>query len=405
MMLALAACQAPQPDGSQYLPAPKLETSTGTVQFNHEGGSSTVTVQTKSTLSVSTQQSWITCSASGSLIDVKAVANENLETRYGYISITDGTLSNEIQVVQFGISSIYFWELGYDIPYQGGTLELPFPATDETVKVSVDVDWISVEVYETSLTLTIATNPEKEAREGILVWSAGEDTRTTLIEQAGNPGGGSGDDEPEPGTVIFSEDFENIDTLEDWMLFDADGDGYYWEYDNGSTVAAHSGTGKILSQSYDNDEGALTPDNWVITSGIKLAASDNYLSFWLCPQDASYPKEHYAAYVTDQDIPESASAATLEGLFTELVEGTLTMGYTTSSIDLQAAGSWENIVVKIPDSFGGKTIHLAFRHFDCSDWFYINLDDVSITKGEPSASSLNFAPATVTSPTNYVLRK
>lgn len=183
---------------------------------------------------------------------------------------------------------------------------------------------------------------------------------------------------------FFKEDFEDPTTLSGWSLFDADGDGHNWDYDNGENLAAHSGTGKLYSKSYDNDEGALTPDNWVFTPGIQLAAADNYLSFWVCPQDASYAQEHYAAYVTTTAPDEIES---LEAECTKIAEGTLTKGYSTSAVAPMAAGTWEHVVAKIPDSFNGKKVYLAVRHFNCTDWFYINLDDVAVSVGKPATTA------------------
>ena len=194
-----------------------------------------------------------------------------------------------------------------------------------------------------------------------------------------------------------------MDKLADWVQYDVDGDGFYWNYNNGTNLAAHSGNGKLFSQSYDSETQApLTPDNWVFTPGIKLASSDNYVSFWVVPQDGAYPKEHYAVYVTTTD-PQNASV--LDNC-TLVLEGTLTQGYQTSSVSPSASGTWENPVAKIPDAFNGQTVYIAFRHFNCTDWFYINLDDVLVTKGEPSAStaSLFCAPSAV-DPTYFITRK
>ena len=402
--LALFACQPQQPDGSRYAPAPKLPVSTGTVEFECDGGRAFVGVTSQEAVEATSNREWLTVTPGTYGINLSAVANETIETRYAVVTVKSGDLSASVQVIQFGINTKYFWKEEYSFPYAGGSLELLYK-TDATVKIIIEgSEWIEAIPDNGVLTINVAQNPTREEREGSITYEAGEDIRSFVIKQAKNPSGsgGGGGDDPE-GPVLFSEDFEDINTLAEWMLLDMDGDGYYWGYDANENFAAHSGTGKLVSQSYDNDEGPLTPDNWVFTSSIRLASSDNYLSFWLCPQDASYAQEHYAAYVTETN-PETMTDPVSE--CTKLVEGTLTKGYTTSALVApSASGNWENIVVKLPEAFNGKNVYIAFRHFDCTDWFYINLDDVLVTKGEPEASSVSAFAAPAGAPVSTYLKR
>ena len=202
-------------------------------------------------------------------------------------------------------------------------------------------------------------------------------------------------------TLPYYEDFEsynNESIREDWTFIDADGDGYEWELvlDTEGTIGCHSGTATLASASYVNNYGALQPDNWVFTPPIKLDEADNVLDFWLVPQDGSWPAEHYAAYISTSISTENCM---------RLVEGSLTEGqsyiYTKpsqtscSNYKPMAVGNYEHIIVDIPDDFNGEVVYFAFRHFDCTDFFRMNLDDVSVS----SASSP--APAPAPSPTFY----
>lgn len=402
--LTFFACQPQQPDGSQYAPAPKLPVSTGTVQFESDGGRAYVGVTTQETIEAFSNREWATVTVGTYGINISTTQNEDIETRYAVVTVRGGELLATVQVVQYGYNSKYIWDEEYDFPYAGGTLQLLYK-TDATVKITVEgSEWIEAVPDNGVLTITVAQNPTKEERAGFVTYEAGEDVRSFIVMQAKNPsgGGGGGGDDPE-GPVLFSEDFEDINTLAEWMLLDADGDGYNWIYDGGANLAAHSGTGKLYSQSYDNDKpGPLTPDNWVFTPGIRLASSDNYLSFWVCPQDGAYPQEHYAAYVTETN-PMSITNPVAE--CTKMVEGTLTKGYTPASVGPMASGEWENVLVKIPDTFNGKTVYIAVRHFDCTDMFYINLDDLMVTKGEPNTSSASVFAAPANAPVSSYLRR
>ena len=403
-VLALASCQVQQPDGSQYLPAPELETSTGTLQFDCNGGNNFFSVTTKDAVTATANVDWLTLTVSGTRVDLDVQKNGSIESRYAVVTVSAGAYKRSVQVFQFGVNTRTLWEDNYDVPYTASVLDLEFMPTDETIRLQIDgMSWEKPTLGESTLSLAIDQNPDKEERVATVTFTAGEEVRSFTITQALNPkgsgGGGGGGDVPD-GTVLFSEVFEDINTLAELMLLDLDGDGNKWGYDNGSSLAAHSGVGKLFSASYDNDSGPLTPDNWVFTPGISLASSNNYLSFWVVPQDGSYAQEHYGVYVT------TTSPDNLQNIYDcqLILEGTLTKANQTASVTPSAVGTWENPVVKIPSEFDGQTVYIAFRHFDCTDWFVINLDEVVVVKGDPSVAALSYAPA-VFSEGSYLLRK
>ncbi|MBP5373749.1 MAG: choice-of-anchor J domain-containing protein [Bacteroidales bacterium] len=168
-------------------------------------------------------------------------------------------------------------------------------------------------------------------------------------------------DIPDPVNVPYEEDFESGDG--GWMFFDLDGDGFNWQHS--ATLAAHSGSGLLFSQSYANGTGALTPDNIAVTPPVILTA-DNYLNFWITAQDDDYCAEHYAVYVTEE-LPTAALLTDAAKIFEETISET---GYHKKSI-------------AIPAAFNGKTVFISFRHFNCTDMFYLNLDDVSVAEAAP----------------------
>ena len=190
-----------------------------------------------------------------------------------------------------------------------------------------------------------------------------------------------------PYSVPYFEDFEDQELVaNDWSSIDADGDGHNWYLFSNEGITSglhevHSGYCVMISASYDNDgDGALTPDNWLISPPIKLNSASNYLSFWVCGQDAGYAKEHYAAYVTtDPSFSESS--------WTKILEGTVTQGYSPASYQPLAASTYENIVGKVPEAFNGQLVFFAIRHFNVTDEFLLNLDDFSVTVEDPNSST------------------
>lgn len=174
---------------------------------------------------------------------------------------------------------------------------------------------------------------------------------------------------PDTTTYIYEEDFED-DVEAEWTFIDSDGDGNNWYQASGK---AFSGANILTSASYYN--GALTPDNWAFTPPITLT-SDNYLSFWICPQDPDWSAEHYAAYIIDeQPTAENLANCTVLLEEQEYPEG--------NYADITSDGLYQRFVVQIPSSFDGKQVYIGFRHFNCTDMFRLNLDNVAVSEGNP----------------------
>ena len=176
---------------------------------------------------------------------------------------------------------------------------------------------------------------------------------------------------PDTTTYIYMEDFEK-DPTDEWTLIDYDGDGYNWYHAN---FAAHSGAYHLSSESYTNSIGALTPDNWAFTPPITLT-SDNYLSFWVRPQDPSWGAEHYIVYIID----EAPTAENLPNCAVLLEEHEYPEG---DYVEIASDGYYQRFVVPIPSSYDGKEVYIGFCHFNCTDMFRLNIDDVAVSEGNP----------------------
>ena len=162
-------------------------------------------------------------------------------------------------------------------------------------------------------------------------------------------------------TFPYMEDFEY--GIGCWQVIDADNDGNDWQI--GETAGnAHNGNGYLVSQSYSDDEGALTPDNWIVSPAIRLPNDALELSWFVRPESEFYPEENYSVYV-------STTGATVADFTTQLFTETL-----TSFTDYQRR------IVSL-SAYAGQTIRIAFRHHDCEDQWAVNIDDVTI--GQPGA--------------------
>ena len=111
------------------------------------------------------------------------------------------------------------------------------------------------------------------------------------------------------GTVVYSQDFEDCggNMPAEFSNMDLDGDGYMWEIAS-SPSSNVDGSYGIVSASYDNYAGALTPDNWLIVSGIEMGGQ---MTFQARGQDPAYAAENFAIYVsTENSIVEVPVTAT-----------------------------------------------------------------------------------------------
>lgn len=199
-----------------------------------------------------------------------------------------------------------------------------------------------------------------------------------------------------PEGYIFMEDFENqtdqaVPT--GWTVIDADGDGYNWYtlVGNSSVPGRNGSEGLLTSASYVS--GALYPDNYIFTPLIQLSEGKNYISAWMSAQDASWAAEHFGIGITATN-PANLTAANVASNRQMLYVGTMTSAPANPQppIAVRVQGNWYQYVVEIPAAFAGQNVSICFRHFECTDMFRLNLDDVAIYT-DKAASSVSAAPA------------
>ena len=150
------------------------------------------------------------------------------------------------------------------------------------------------------------------------------------------------------GVVEDFMGYETGDCPTGWTLIDADGDGQNWyvwnlTLDDGTVQTTFS------SNSYINNYGALTPDNWAITPLATLGAA---VQFDAWGQDPSYAGEHFQVYVstTGTDVAD----------FSPISEEIVATGVqTTYTFDL--------------GPYAGEEGYIAIRHFNVTDMYILNV--------------------------------
>ena len=149
-----------------------------------------------------------------------------------------------------------------------------------------------------------------------------------------------------------TEDFlgyETGDVPEGWTLIDADGDGQNWyvwnlTLDDGTVQTTFS------SNSYINNYGPLTPDNWAITPQSKLGAQ---VKFDAWGQDPNYAGEHFQVYVS--------------------TTGTAQADFEAISDEIIATGAQTTYTFDIPADKVGQMGYIAIRHFNVTDMYILNV--------------------------------
>ncbi len=164
--------------------------------------------------------------------------------------------------------------------------------------------------------------------------------------------------------VIWSDDFNDLN-ISDWTLVDADGDGKNWAAVQITDAnGAPSGTPQLRSASWQSV--ALTPNNYAITPVIDLstypAGSTIALNWLVKASDAAYDAENYTVYVGTSNS----------------VSNLLLSGTTFSETTLDGVNVLSPRTLDISSFAGQSAVYVAFRHYNVSDQFTMEIDDVSV---------------------------
>ena len=150
--------------------------------------------------------------------------------------------------------------------------------------------------------------------------------------------------------------FETDPEAEGWVFTDEDYDGNTWMWTMGSPDYAYEGEGFITSESYINYVGPLTPDNFAISPAVEVPGMNAKVTLYARGQDPAYAAEHFAIYA---------------GL-TPNVEDMVQV-----SDEFVATGTYVKYEADLSE-FAGQTAYIAIRHYNTTDEFRLNIDQVEI---------------------------
>ncbi len=236
----------------------------------------------------------------------------------------------------------------------------PGDATDKTLTVRIFNDGF----VESTETIVIGGTLNANGGDGVLI----ADYNLTKIKVI--------DTDVVPSTntnsIVFSENFDP--SVNPRTISDLDGDTRNWILAGGNaTFASYGINGNFMaSQSWTNATGPLNPDNLLtFTNPIAIPASGtNTLSFRIGANDAGFPAENYAVYVTTSNVNNTIIAST------PVIQETLAVGATS-----------EIRTINLNPALAGQNVYLSFRHFNCTDQNVLMLDDITISNSSTAGAS------------------
>jgi hypothetical protein len=158
-----------------------------------------------------------------------------------------------------------------------------------------------------------------------------------------------------PVFIEGSESFE-VDTLPGcWVSYNEDGDIFSWFIDS-ATVDAFDGEQYMRSSSFVPGFGAITPDNYLVSSPRVISEGDS-LYYVVSAFSDFFPNEFYSIEIAiNGNQPED---------FTEIFSETL------------SSTNWEGRSIDMSE-YVGETVYIAFRHHNSTDQSGLLIDAVAL---------------------------
>lgn len=156
------------------------------------------------------------------------------------------------------------------------------------------------------------------------------------------------------GDLYF--DFNDCSFMK-WSTIDADGDGNNWMMRNNWTDTDNPCS--LTSASFDDmAQIPLTPENYLV-SPYKLDCEE--ITFIACAQDSAMSAEHIGVAVSTTGKTDAED-------FTIVWE---------TDLSAKSPGSWYYFSVDLRE-YQGQDIYVAVVHFNCTNQFMVNVDDITL---------------------------
>lgn len=180
-------------------------------------------------------------------------------------------------------------------------------------------------------------------------------------------------------TIVQEKTFGFDDsTLQGWTQIDADGDGYGWlsSISGGLYYGAGHNPASVIylvSGSFTNVGNIpLTPDNYLVSPQVNLGGS---ISFLARAEDANYAAEHFGVAVSTTGNQNPNDFVTIQEWTISSRDGGVSSNVPRGGS--RSATTWLRYTVDL-SAYAGQSGYVAIRHFNCTDQYVLNIDDITI---------------------------
>lgn len=189
-LLAAVSCRKENTQAVEW--KTELQAVKSNLVFLPGGGTGTLEVNTSS-VSVTSDKSWCTASASGNVVTVSVNANTGPQSRYAKLTLTSGGESINASVIQYGEVFDGLEILDMEVPAEGDTYAYPY-YTNLDVQVVADQSWVKIEFDDEEDIVRVIVDENKDfgVRYATVSYSAGSIEGSARIIQAPHVGAVSG---------------------------------------------------------------------------------------------------------------------------------------------------------------------------------------------------------------------
>lgn len=172
---------------------PELIVSTQSITFSKEGGDKIIHIKTNVNWTITSDQSWCTVTPSsgdgtGTIkLTVNATANTTNDNRTAILTVTAGSLTEQITVTQGLTDLLTISKKSYDIAAEGESITINLQTTGD-IKIAIDGSWITQSgtkaVSSQSVTFVVDKNRSLYTRDGSITFTLGDLSEVVTITQA-----------------------------------------------------------------------------------------------------------------------------------------------------------------------------------------------------------------------------
>lgn len=317
-LMAVASCRRAEQEPIEW--KTDLQVVKSNLVFSPEGGTETLEVN-QSSVSVTSDKSWVTASASGNAVTVTVSPNAGNQSRYAVLKLTSGSESINVTVIQYSevfdglaLADMY-------VPLEGDKVPYPY-TTNLELKISADQPWVHIEFDEEEeglLYVVVDRNQDFGVRKATVSYTAGSLSGSAQVIQEPKFGAVSGWTVADTdGRYVFPDQIDVISVTppagmaDVWYFFDVIDPVEFpaGNVDDVMRAAIVEVTAQIRQLMASGEIQSMSE------IAVKGSASDEFTNLpgtskavVMCFDDEGYPTGQYV--VTDVTIPDRGPKKTV----------------------------------------------------------------------------------------------